>query len=97
MVSGYKSKSFLSKSFINAYISRKYLAAFVFANFNDLEDVKSKITDKTCAILVETVQGEGGIYPADKEFIEGVYALCQEKDILLISDSNHAIIFMLQR
>lgn len=57
-----------------------------FADFNDLESVKAQITDKTCAIILETVQGEGGIYPADKDFIEGVYALCQEKDILLILD-----------
>ncbi len=57
-----------------------------FADFNDLESVKAQITDKTCAIIMETVQGEGGIYPATKEFIEGVRALCDEKDILLILD-----------
>lgn len=57
-----------------------------FADFNQLESVKAQITDKTCAILMETVQGEGGIYPAEKEFIEGVRALCDEKDILLILD-----------
>ena len=57
-----------------------------FATFNDLESVKAQITDKTCAILFETVQGEGGIYPATKEFMEGVRALCDEHDILLILD-----------
>ena len=57
-----------------------------FADFNTLESVKAQITDKTCAIIMETVQGEGGIYPAEKEFIEGVRALCDEKDILLILD-----------
>ncbi len=57
-----------------------------FATFNDLESVKAQITDKTCAILYETVQGEGGIYPADKAFMEGVRALCDEHDILLILD-----------
>ena len=57
-----------------------------FADFNDLESVKAQITDKTCAILTETIQGEGGIYPADKEFLEGLRALCDEKDILLIFD-----------
>ena len=57
-----------------------------FANFNDLESVKAQVTDKTCAIIMETIQGEGGIYPAKKEFIEGVRALCDEKDILLILD-----------
>ena len=57
-----------------------------FANFNDLESVKAQVTDKTCAIIMETIQGEGGIYPAKKEFIEGVRALCDEKNILLILD-----------
>lgn len=57
-----------------------------FANMNDFDSVKNLVNDKTCAIIMETVQGEGGIYPADKEFIEAVYALCQEKDILLILD-----------
>ncbi|MBS6559956.1 MAG: aspartate aminotransferase family protein [Clostridiales bacterium] len=58
----------------------------VFATFNDLEDVKSKITDRTCAIITEVVQGEGGIYPANKEFLKGLRNLCDEKDILLIFD-----------
>ena len=57
-----------------------------FADFNDLESVKAQITDKTCAIIMETVQGEGGIYPAEREFLEGVRTLCNEKDILLILD-----------
>lgn len=58
----------------------------VFARFNDLDDVKAKITDRTCGIICEVVQGEGGIYPAKKEFLEGLRALCDEKDILLIFD-----------
>ena len=57
-----------------------------FADFNDLESVKAQITDKTCAIIMETVQGEGGIYPATKEFLQGVRDLCDEHDILLILD-----------
>ena len=57
-----------------------------FADFNDLDSVKAQITDKTCAIIMETVQGEGGIYPAEREFLEGVRALCDEKDIILILD-----------
>ena len=57
-----------------------------FAEYNNLESVKAQITDKTCAIIMETVQGEGGIYPADQEFLKGVRALCDEKDILLILD-----------
>ena len=57
-----------------------------FADFNDLESVKAQVTEKTCAIILETVQGEGGIYPADPEFLKGVEKLCREKDILLILD-----------
>lgn len=57
-----------------------------FADFNDLESVKAQINEKTCAILLETVQGEGGIYPAKKEFLEGVRALCDEHDLLMILD-----------
>lgn len=57
-----------------------------FAKYNDLDSVKALVTDKTCAIIMETLQGEGGIYPAEPEFIEGIRALCDEKDILLILD-----------
>lgn len=57
-----------------------------FAEYNNLESVKAKINDKTCAIIIEPIQGEGGVYPADKEFLEGVRALCDEHDILLIFD-----------
>ena len=57
-----------------------------FADFNDLDSVKSKVNDKTCAIILETVQGEGGIFPADPKFLKGVRKLCDEKDILLILD-----------
>ena len=57
-----------------------------FAKMNDLDSVLSLVNEKTCAIIFETVQGEGGIYPATKEFIEGVKKVCEEKDILLILD-----------
>lgn len=57
-----------------------------FADFNQLDSVKALINERTCAIILETVQGEGGIYPADAEFLEGVRALCDEHDILLIMD-----------
>ena len=57
-----------------------------FADFNDIDSVRAAVTDKTCAIIMETVQGEGGIYPADPSFIKDVRALCDEKDILLILD-----------
>lgn len=57
-----------------------------FADLNDFDSVASQVTDKTCAILFETVQGEGGIYPATEEFMRQVRALCDERDILLILD-----------
>ncbi len=57
-----------------------------FAKLNDFDSVLENVTDKTCAILFETVQGEGGIYPADESFMRQVKALCEEKDILLILD-----------
>lgn len=57
-----------------------------FAEFNNLDSVAKFINEKTCAIIMETVQGEGGIYPATQEFLEGVRALCDEHDILLILD-----------
>ena len=62
------------------------LPGIKYAKMNDFESVKALVTDKTCAIILETVQGEGGIYPATKEFLEQVRALCDEKDILLILD-----------
>ncbi len=57
-----------------------------FAKMNDFESVLANVTDKTCAILFETVQGEGGIYPAREDFLKKVRALCDERDILLILD-----------
>lgn len=57
-----------------------------FADFNNLDSVKQQVTEKTCAIILETVQGEGGIYPADPEFLKGIRKLCDEQDILLILD-----------
>lgn len=57
-----------------------------FADLNDFESVKAQVTDKTCAIIFETVQGEGGIYPASEAFMKKVRALCDERDILMILD-----------
>ena len=57
-----------------------------FATMNDFDSVERLVTDKTCAILLETVQGEGGIYPATEDFLRKIRALCDEKDILLILD-----------
>ena len=71
----------------------KYREAFepliggtVFAEYNNYEDVASKVNEKTAAILLETVQGEGGLYPADPAFLKKLRALCDEKGILLILD-----------
>ena len=58
----------------------------VFAEFNNLESVKSLITEKTCGIILETIQGEGGIYPATEEFLKGIRTLCNEHDICMILD-----------
>lgn len=57
-----------------------------FAEFNQLESVLEKITDRTCAIILEPIQGEGGIYPATLEFLQGLREVCDKKDILLIFD-----------
>lgn len=57
-----------------------------FADFNDLESVEACVNDRTCAIILETVQGEGGIYPAEKEFLKGIQDICDKQDILLILD-----------
>lgn len=62
------------------------IGGVVFAEYNDLDSVKALIKDNTCAIIMETVQGEGGIYPATEEFIKGVRKLCDEHDIVMISD-----------
>lgn len=57
-----------------------------FAAFNDLESVRAQVTDRTCAVILETIQGESGIHLADQEFLNGVRALCDAQDILLILD-----------
>ena len=71
----------------------KYREAFApmignvrFAKMNDFESVLGQVNEKTCAILFETVQGEGGIYPAEEVFMKSIKKLCEEKDILLILD-----------
>ena len=65
---------------------RPLMGGVKFADFNDIDSVRTQITDKTCAIIMETVQGEGGIYPADPAFLKKVRQICDEKDILLILD-----------
>lgn len=57
-----------------------------FADYNDIDSVKARLTDKTCAVILETVQGEGGLRPAEEGFLKAVRELCDERDILLILD-----------
>ncbi len=59
---------------------------FRFAEFNDLESVRALVGEKTVAVMLEPVQGEGGVLPATEEFLQGVRALCDEKNLLLICD-----------
>ena len=65
---------------------RPLIGGIRFADFNDLESVKAQVNDRTCAIILETVQGEGGIYTADPAFLQGIRQICDENDILLILD-----------
>lgn len=62
------------------------ISGIQFAEYNNLESVKALVNKKTCAVIMETVQGEGGIYPAEPEFIKGVRKICDENDIILILD-----------
>ena len=63
-----------------------FVDGFVFAQANNAEDTISKLTDDVCAVMMEMVQGEGGVMPLEKEYVQAVYAACQEKDILFIVD-----------
>lgn len=62
------------------------VAGIKFAEYNNLESVKALVNKKTCAIIMETIQGEGGIYPAEEEFIRGVRKICDDHDIVMILD-----------
>ncbi len=59
---------------------------FAYADYNDLESVKAAINDRTVAIMLEPIQAEGGVIPADPDFLKGVAALCKERDLLLLMD-----------
>lgn len=59
---------------------------FVFADANDLESVKALMNDKTCAVMIELIQGEGGVMPLDRDFVLGVEKLCNDNDLVLIID-----------
>lgn len=62
------------------------LTGVTFADYNDLDSVKAAVTDRTYAIIVEAIQGEGGIYPADPAFLKGIRDICDEHDIMMICD-----------
>jgi acetylornithine/succinyldiaminopimelate/putrescine aminotransferase len=62
------------------------MPGFVHARFNDIDDVRSKVTSKTCAVLIEPVQGEGGVIPATSEFMKGLDELRKETGTLLLFD-----------
>ncbi len=59
---------------------------FLYAEANDLSGVESLLTGSVCAVLIETVQGEGGVVPLEESFVQGLSALCREKDVLLMID-----------
>ena len=63
-----------------------FVEGFKYAKANDIEDLNSKISDKTCAIMIETIQGEGGVLPLDEVFIKYIDKICKAKDILFIVD-----------
>ena len=58
-----------------------FTEGFVFAEANNIESVKALVSEKTCAVMLECIQGEGGVVPLEKEFVQAVAALCQEKDL----------------
>jgi predicted acetylornithine/succinylornithine family transaminase len=62
------------------------LPGVTFADFNDFNDLKKKVDAETCAIIIEPVQGEGGIYPAEQDYLEKVRELCKKENIVLIFD-----------
>ena len=65
---------------------RPLMDGVLFAEFNDLRSVEELLSDRSCAVIVETVQGEGGVFPADPEFLTGLRRLCDERDFVLILD-----------
>lgn len=88
-------KSFHGRTYGAASVTEKrhsqpyfepYLPGIQWAEFNNLESVKKLISDKTCAIIVEPVQGEGGVLPATKEFLQGLRELCDQHEICLVFD-----------
>ncbi len=88
-------KSFHGRTYGAASVTEKrhsqpyfepYLPGIKWAQFNDLASVKALVSDKTCAIIVEPIQGEGGLIPATKEFLQGLRDLCDKNEIALVFD-----------
>lgn len=63
-----------------------FLEGFINVKANDIDDLKAKLDDTVCAVMLEYVQGEGGVIALDKEFVDAVFELCAEKDVLVIAD-----------
>ena len=63
-----------------------FAEGFDFAVANDLEDLKAKLDDTVCAVMFEFIQGEGGVVPLDRDYVQAMFALCGERDILTLSD-----------
>ena len=63
-----------------------FTPGFVHAVANDIADLKSKVSKRTCAVMLEMIQGEGGVLPLEPAFVSAVAELCRERDILLIVD-----------
>lgn len=85
----YGSASITEKRFSQPFFD-PYIPAIHFATFNDLESVKALVSDKTAAIIVEPVQGEGGLAVATKEFLQGLRALCDQNNVALVFDEVQA-------
>ncbi|MDR0519988.1 MAG: aspartate aminotransferase family protein [Clostridiales Family XIII bacterium] len=63
-----------------------FLQGFAYARANDVDDIRGKVSDRTCAIMIEFVQGEGGVIELNSEFVDEITKVCAERDILLIAD-----------
>ena len=63
-----------------------FTEGFVFADANDTDSVKALLNDKTCAVMIELIQGEGGVMPLEQDFVKDVERLCRENDLVLIID-----------
>ncbi len=63
-----------------------FLEGFVHVTANDIDDLKAKLDDTVCAVMIEYVQGEGGVNALDQDFVDAVFDMCAEKDVLVIAD-----------